>query len=201
MRCWHKVTVYSVASLLGLTSLSAKDDKPKTEKSKNSKGDPTKGDSKKKDKDAPRGANADNGMGKRMSIPMVEGPPSKGVHIPYYGPDGKLQMNFTIKVATKVDADHMKMSEAQVETFDAKGETEMVIDLPESTLDLNTRIITTNQHVTIKRSDFEITGQNMEFNTETREGKLGGKVRMLIYNLSGESDAKAEEQTGEKPNE
>ena len=64
----------------------------------------------------------------------------------------------------------------------------MTIDLPKSVLDLNTRVITTDTNVTIKRSDFEITGRSMEFNTDTKRGRLAGDVRMLIYDLGEEPD-------------
>jgi lipopolysaccharide export system protein LptC len=63
----------------------------------------------------------------------------------------------------------------------------MSIDLPNSTLDLTTSVISTKKLVTIKRADFELTGNTMEFNTKTRAGGLGGKVRMLIYNLEDET--------------
>ncbi len=199
MHCSRKFTIFGACLLLGASAFAAKDDKAKSDKPKDPKKTAVKKDDpKKKDKNAPAKAEKpEDGSPPKMSIPMVEGQPSKGVKIPYYGPDGKLQMNFNITLATKVDPDHMRMSEAQVETYNEDGDSEMVIDLPESVLDLNTRVITTDQHVTIKRSDFEITGQNMEFNTETKQGKLAGGVRMLIYNLSEESGAKPEAKSDE----
>jgi lipopolysaccharide export system protein LptC len=71
----------------------------------------------------------------------------------------------------------------QVETFDEAGEKEMLITLPTSILDLNTRVLTSKSNVTIKRSDFEVTGDSMEFDTKTKNGRIEGRVRMLIYNL------------------
>lgn len=140
-----------------------------------------KGDDKKKKGD-------DNGTSK-MSIPIAKGHDSKGLKIPYFDDEGKLQMSFTIGVANRVDDDHIKMNELQLETFDEAGEREMLIEMPTSILNLTTRVITTSERVTIKRSDFEITGQTMEFNTQTKQGHLGGKVRMLIYNLDNEMAA------------
>jgi lipopolysaccharide export system protein LptC len=51
-------------------------------------------------------------------------------------------------------------------------------------LDLNTRIVTSDIPVIVRRSDFEITGQQMVFNTQTRAGRMTGHVRMVIYNRS-----------------
>ena len=91
-------------------------------------------------------------------------------------------MLFNIELATRIDNDHLKMKSAKMETYDADGKPEMTIEIPTSILDLNTRVVTSNQPVTIRRSDFELTGETMTFNTQTRAGKMVGKVRMLIYN-------------------
>ncbi len=125
-----------------------------------------------------------------MSIPILPDHDAKGVKIPYFDAQGRLQMVFNIGVATRLDADHLKMTETQVETFDDEGASEMLINLPTSTLDLNTRVITSETTVTIRRDDFEITGHTLEFNTITKQGALGGDVQMFIYNLNEESPPK-----------
>jgi lipopolysaccharide export system protein LptC len=43
-------------------------------------------------------------------------------------------------------------------------------------------VLTSKTSVTIKRSDFEVTGDSMEFDTKTKNGRMEGRVRMLIYN-------------------
>jgi lipopolysaccharide export system protein LptC len=73
----------------------------------------------------------------------------------------------------------------------------MTIEMPVSLLDLNTRVISTHDGVLIKRSDFEITGKNMEFNTETKQGRLIGPVKMTIFNMSEEAGIKPEAKSGE----
>jgi hypothetical protein len=76
------------------------------------------------------------------------------------------------------------MKLVKMQTYDETGKMEMMIDLPSSSLDLTTRIVTSDEPVTIRRSDFEITGETMVFDTQTKSGKLAGKVKMLIFNLS-----------------
>ena len=78
------------------------------------------------------------------------------------------------------------MTETEVETFDENGEHEMTIDLPKSELNVTTSVITTKKHVAIKREDFSITGETLEFNMKTKKGTLGGGVKMLIYNIQEE---------------
>ncbi|MDB6153052.1 MAG: hypothetical protein JWL90_1505 [Chthoniobacteraceae bacterium] len=198
MRCSSKLLPLALCALLGATALaSKKDDKLREEALK----DPKK-EVKKKGKDSGKG-NEKNESGKdgksdKMSIPMVPGHDSLGLKIPVRSrDDGRLQMLYTIGLANLPDKDHMKMVDARLETFADDGKHEMFIDLPNSIVDLNTRIITTQQSVTIKHSEFELTGQTMEFNTVTKQGKLGGKVRMLIYNLEEEEAAKPEKKENE----
>ena len=116
-------------------------------------------------------------------IPVSPNHPAKGLKIPFFDSQGKIQMIFVIGVATRIDADHIDMSDMQIETFDEEGAHEMAIDLPTSILDLNTSVISTKKHVTIRRDDFILTGEEMEFNTKTKQGTLGGGVKMIIYNL------------------
>lgn len=136
----------------------------------------------------------------KLSLPLVQGQTSKGVTIPYSDGTGTKTMNFRIGSATPVDADHIQMKDLTIETLNELGEKEMTIELPGSTLDLNTRVITGKERVTIRRSDFEITGATMEFNTETKQGQINGDVRMIIFDLSQEMGApapKPEEKTNE----
>ena len=55
-----------------------------------------------------------------------------------------------------------------------------------------TRELTSETHVTIKRADFQITGEKMTFNIETKVGKLAGGVRMVIHDLAAVSGEKKE---------
>lgn len=135
----------------------------------------------------------------KLSLPLVKGQTSKGVVFPYNDGSGKKTMNFRIGTATPVDDDHIKMSDLTIETLDEAGEPELTIDLPASVLDLKTRVLSGNERVTIKRKDFEITGATMQFNTETRQGKIDGDVKMIIYDLSEELPATAPQSERESP--
>ncbi len=119
---------------------------------------------------------------KYTDIPIPVNHDAKGVKIPSYDPAGKLQMYFNIDTAFRVDERHLKMANLKIETFDEAGKSDMLIDMPASMLDLKTRIISSVDPVTIHRADFEVVGGNMTFNTQTRQGKFEGPVRMLIFN-------------------
>ena len=185
MHSSRKLIALFACALLGtggfFSEAAKKEDKPK-------EADKKKESAKKKDekKGSEKTAAADDGKGK-MTLPLIEGHDAKGLKIPYFDARGNLQMVFTIGVASRLDPDHVKMADLQVETFGDDGEREMTIELPASVLDLNTRVLSSKTPVTIRRDDFEITGQSMEFNTKTKQGELAGNVRMLIFDLEGEA--------------
>jgi hypothetical protein len=120
----------------------------------------------------------------KLQLPMVKGHQSKGIVIPYKDETGRETMKFHVGVGERLDEDRVKMAELRIETFTETGGPEMTIDLPSSVLDLSTRVLTGDQGVTIKRSDFDITGKTMEFNTETRQGWIKGEVKMIIRDLT-----------------
>ena len=192
MRSLRKLVVAAVClvmSVAGFCAAAKKDSAKSTAKQKESAG--------KKTKDAEKPAADEKSEAAKHPFPVPVGHDSKGLKLPSFGPDGKLKMLFNIGVANRVDEDNVEMKDTQVQTYDEDGSPEMDIALPTSTFNLKTRVITTQQEVNITREDFDLTGHTMEFNTETRAGKLGGGVKMIIFNLDEETgDAAA---TKEKP--
>ena len=124
--------------------------------------------------------------------PGIEvGQDAHGLRFPVFDEAGNIQMYFIIDVARRIDNDHMKMSKVQLQTYNEKKEPEMQIDMQNAILDLNTRVVTTDNPVRIQRSDFELFGDRASYNTATGDGKLTGKVRMLIYDASATLAGKA----------
>ena len=145
-------------------------------------GDAKKGDPKKPDKGA-KVAKVDPHGEEELELPIPKGQPQKGVKVPLYGADGRLRMNFEIGIGTRIDDEHVKLEKLRVETFREDGTQELDMDLPDAVYNQKTKIISSETKVVIKRSDFEITGNNMAFNIQTREGTLGGGVKMIITDL------------------
>ena len=82
-----------------------------------------------------------------------------------------------------MDEQHVDMQNMKIESFDDEGK-KINIELPHSTFNLETRILTGDQHALIRREDFEITGDSLEFNTKTRYAILRGKIRMVIQSAN-----------------
>jgi len=127
----------------------------------------------------------------KLDLPVPKGQPQKGLRIPIYSPGGKLMMNFQIGVATWVDDDNINMGDLKVETFKNDGTSEFHIDLPDSVFNIRTKELTSKAHVIVRRSDFEISGNSMTFNTETKVGQFGGGVKMVIFDARAAGGAKA----------
>ena len=95
-------------------------------------------------------------------------------------------MQFAADVARKLDDKTLEMEKLTVEVADPKGTIEVTI--PKSRFDTETRILTGNDGAKIKRQDFEITGDTVDFNVRTRFSRLGGNVKMIIYSLDSYQD-------------
>ena len=135
---------------------------------------------------------------KQFEIPIPVNHDALGIRIPVFDNAGKLQMYFNSEIAFRADDDHLRMTNLKIETFDDAGKSDMLIDMPKSVLDLNTRVLSSDEPVTIRRIDFEVTGGHMTFDTQTRQGKFNGAVRMLIFNNNSLNDQTGEKTPGEK---
>ena len=181
---WFRKALSVVAVVaIGSGFLVAKDGEPaKSEKPKDAAG--------KKDKAPPV---EEAGQKSKMSVPLPVGHDAKKLTIPYRDDSGKLQMRFVMELGKRVDADHLAMSKLQIQTFDDAEAEDLSIVMPDSMLDLNTRVVTTKNGVTIKRDDrFVISGKTLEFNTDTKQGRMGGRIQMKIFNLENETNPEPE---------
>lgn len=127
---------------------------------------------------------------KGFDIPIPINHEAKGIRIPIYNPEGNLQMMFESEIAFRMDAQQLRLSQLKIETYDESGKPEMSINMPNSIFNLKTRILSSVEPVIIRRTDLELTGGNMTFDTQTRQGKFSGPVRMLIFNLNNEEASK-----------
>ncbi len=64
------------------------------------------------------------------------------------------------------------------------GEDPITIIIERGVYDSRSRVLYSRTDVTIKREDFTLWGEALEYNTATREGKIIGKNRMTIHDIS-----------------
>jgi len=120
-----------------------------------------------------------NGKKEELDVPLPVGIPVNGIKIPHYNEEGKLVLMMQADSAKKTDDSHIEMSELRVEASDAEGR-KVFVNLPHANFDLDTRILTGDKSAEIKRDDFTATGDSIEFNTQTRFGKMRGNIFMTI---------------------
>ena len=115
----------------------------------------------------------------KFEMPVPVGMPVLGLKIPHYDENGKLALVLESESAKKIDESHIEMTNLKVEALDQEGD-KIFVELPQSLFNLDTRILSGDKGALIKRSDFVITGDNIEFNTETRFGTMRGNIKMVI---------------------
>ena len=120
---------------------------------------------------------------KEIPFPLEPGDDAIKLKIPEMSTGGDLLSQLMAAKATRLDNEHVQMHEMNLDLYHPDGKEDFHIIMPTSVFNLHTRIITSEDPVTVRTQDFELTGEKMEFNTVDRTGKLIGKVRMLIHNL------------------
>jgi hypothetical protein len=125
----------------------------------------------------------DAASSRKLDIPVPIGHEVKGLRLPLRTNEGKLDMVFDIETAMRLDPQKVQMQTASIQTFNQQtSQPEVKIDLKDSVMNLDNNLIRSNEPVVITRNDFKLTGDGLEFNSKTRQGRVIGNIRMLIYN-------------------
>jgi hypothetical protein len=111
-----------------------------------------------------------------MEIPIPVGEPVSGIKIPQYDEQGKLSMSLLAGRAVKKSDNEVELRGLQVRFLDKEGE-EMLVEIPHALLDLRSRILTADSRTVVTREDFDLAGENAEFDTVSRKGTFKGAVR------------------------
>lgn len=119
-----------------------------------------------------------------ITLPIPVGQEVKGIKIPYFDVEGAKKMDFYAEQARRVDEDHVRMSNVRIQMYDDMGGPDLDFHLPVSVFQVADQLLSSDKPVVIRRKDFRITGQNMVFNLNSRKGRLGGEVNMVIYDRS-----------------
>lgn len=135
----------------------------------------------KRQKNAPPPPKEDLGL---KNIPLTVGHEAKGLVLPNYDLKGHLLGRFEAATASRVDEDHVRFTSLKMTTFDEHEKTDFNVDMTDAVLNLETRVITSKERTRIKRADFEIAGDAMQFSTLTHQGTLTGNVHMTIFKQS-----------------
>jgi len=118
------------------------------------------------------------------NIPLPIGHKAKGLVLPDFDADGHLRGKFEAGTAHRIDEGHVGFEQLKITTFTPEDQQDLRIDMSTSILDLKTRILSSKTRTTIQRSDFNIAGDSVEFDTNNKTGRLIGNVKMVITDKS-----------------
>jgi hypothetical protein len=118
------------------------------------------------------------------NIPLPIGHEAKGLVLPDFDGEGHLRGKFEAGTAHRIDQEHIGFEHLKITTYTPEDQTDLRIDMSTSVLDLRTRILSSKARTTIQRADFNIAGDSVEFDTNSRTGRLIGNVKMVITDKS-----------------
>jgi hypothetical protein len=138
-------------------------------------------------KGKPRGnaaASASPGEQSLTNIPLPIGHEAKGLVLPDFDGDGHLRGKFEAGTAHRIDQEHIGFKQLKIMTYTPENQPDLTIDMSTSVLDLKTRILSSKERTKIQRADFNIAGDSVEFDTNSKTGRLIGNVKMVITDKS-----------------
>lgn len=133
---------------------------------------------------AKTGATASPGEQSLTNIPLPIGHEAKGLVLPDFDGDGHLRGKFEAGTAHRIDQEHIGFEQLKITTYTPEDQPDLKIGMSTSVLDLKTRILSSKTRTTIERADFNIAGDSVEFDTNSRTGRLIGNVKMVITDKS-----------------
>ena len=168
-RCWF-LAIWLLSVVLGLSILTPN----ASAQSKGRKGKP------------PAKATPSSSPGEQSltNIPLPIGHEAKGLVLPDFDGEGHLRGKFEAGTAHRIDQEHVGFEHLKITTYTPEDQPDLRIDMSTSVLDLKTRILSSKARTTIERADFNIAGDSVEFDTNSRTGRLIGNVKMVITDKS-----------------
>jgi hypothetical protein len=126
------------------------------------------------------GSSSSAGAQSLTNIPLPIGHEAKGLVLPDFDGEGQLRGKFEAGTARRIDEEHVGFEQLKILTYTPEDQQDLRIDMSASVLDLKTRILSSKTRTTIQRADFNIAGDSVEFDTNSRTGRLIGNVKMVI---------------------
>jgi hypothetical protein len=130
------------------------------------------------------GSSSSAGEQSLTNIPLPIGHEAKGLVLPDFDGEGHLRGKFEAGTARRIDEEHVGFEQLKILTYTPEDQQDLRIDMSTSVLDLKTRILSSKTRTTIQRADFNIAGDSVEFDTNSRTGRLIGNVKMVITDKS-----------------
>jgi len=114
-------------------------------------------------------------------VPIPEGHDARGLILPEYDTQGRLRGKLQAGVTRRLDPENVEFHGVKFTTFIPETETpNLDISVDSAVFNLKTQVLTSNVRATVKRSDFEVSGDHMRFEMLTRQSTIEGNVKMIV---------------------
>jgi hypothetical protein len=114
-------------------------------------------------------------------VPITEGHDAKGLVLPDYDDKGHLRGKLQAGVTRRLDEQNVQFEGVKFVTYVPDTETpNLDISVSKAVLNLKTQILTSDVRSTVKRADFEASGDSMRFEMLTRQSTLEGNVKVVV---------------------
>ncbi len=143
-----------------------------------------KGGGGKKHPGASASASVSPGEQSLSDIPLPIGHEAKGLVLPDFDVEGHLRGKFVAGSARRLDQEQVAFTNLKITTFTPESQVDLQIDLHTAIFNLKTRMLGSKERGTVKRADFNIVGDALDFDTEKRTGHMVGHVKMVITSNS-----------------
>jgi hypothetical protein len=114
-------------------------------------------------------------------VPLATGHDAKGLVLPDFDLLGRMRGKLEAGVTKRLDEENIQFEGVKFTTFMPESQApDLEIITKTSSLNLKSQVFKSNERTVVKRSDFEIVGDTMEFEMITRQGTLAGNVKMVV---------------------
>ena len=108
------------------------------------------------------------GERKLSNIPLPVGHDAKGLVLPEFDSQGRLRGKLEAGTARRIDENHVEFEDLKITTYTPEKQTDLEVAMNKSVFNLKTQVLSSNERTTVKRADFDIVGDSIEFDTVTR---------------------------------
>ena len=122
------------------------------------------------------------------NIPLPIGHEAKGLVLPDFDLNGRLRGKFVAGSAKRIDQERIEFRDLKINTFNEANQVDLEIVMLTSTFDLTTKILSSEERTTVRRTDFNIVGDSAIFDTNARTSRIVGNVKMVLTDTSHVAD-------------
>jgi hypothetical protein len=114
-------------------------------------------------------------------VPITEGHDAKGLILPDFDFLGRMRGKLQAGVTRRLDDQNIEFDRVKFVTFVPETETpNLEITVNTARFNIKTQVLTSNVRSTVKRTDFEASGDTMRFEMLTRMSTLEGNVKVVV---------------------